>query len=130
MSEERFVPPEYLQIHDMWTCVRRTLINSVIDYTINDMGLKNLPDFESKWKDIPDEKMDEWHDFIFGHAIEIWKPYPEFNEVFIGNSTAELIGDRLYELYRVIHDFLVKKVFEIWSKEDIYKRREINEKIE
>ena len=62
MSEERFVPPEYLQIHDMWTCVRRTLINSVIDYTINYMGLKNLPDFESKWKDIPDEKMDEWHD--------------------------------------------------------------------
>ena len=74
MSEVGLIPDGYFNIDDLWFDVRYRIINEVISSAIKHISL-DIPDFKPKWQDIPEEKIDEWIDFVFGYDVRLWKSY-------------------------------------------------------
>ena len=101
MSEEIIIPHGYFNIDDMWFDVRYSIINEVISSAISHISL-HIPDFKPKWRDIPEKKIDEWHDFVFRYDVRLWQPRPD-------NETVHIIEYRLYELRETICKFFMEK---------------------
>ena len=101
MSEVGLIPDGYFNIDDMWFDVRYSIINEVISSAISHISL-HIPDFNPKWRDIPEKKIDEWHDFVLRYDVRLWQPRPD-------NETAHIIEYRLYELRETICKFFMEK---------------------
>ena len=101
MSEVGLIPDGYFNIDDLWFDVRYRIINEVISSAIKHISL-DIPDFKPKWQDIPEEKMDEWHDFVFRYDVRLGQPRTD-------NETAHIIEYQLYELRETISKFFMEK---------------------
>ena len=101
MSEVGLIPDGYFNIDDLWFDVRYRIINEVISSAIKHISL-DIPDFKPKWQDIPEEKIDEWHDFVFRYDVRHWQPRTD-------NETAHIIEYQLYELRETISKFFMEK---------------------
>ena len=101
MSEVGLIPDGYFNIDDLWFDVRYRIINEVISSAIKHISL-DIPDFKPKWQDIPEEKINEWHDFVFRYDVRLWQPRTD-------NETAHIIEYQLYELRETISKFFMEK---------------------
>ena len=68
------IPHKYILNDELWSDARRDIIKKVIGSVIGWIRF-DVPDFELKWSDIPEEKIDEWIDFVFGYDTRLWKSY-------------------------------------------------------
>ena len=136
MSRYRYhyvIPHKYFNINDLWFSVKRDIIYDVI-MSASSLICFDIPDFEPKWDSIPEEKMNEWSDYVFNNDIYSLKPICE-------NRIGHIIESRLYKLRDIICEFFMEK-FNIKVVNGKYarnldeennvepKRKEINEKIE
>ena len=119
------IPHEYICIDELWSDARRDIIKKVIGSVIGDIRFV-IPDFELKWSDIPEEKIDEWHDFVFGYDLRNWQPFlssynPE--SLIYYNSIDNVTEERLTYLEDLITDYIVEK-FNL--REQVYGTHELS----
>ena len=114
MSENEncnLIPEGYSNIDDLWCDVRYEIIKDVIGSAIRHISF-DIPDFKPKWSDVPEEKIDKWHDFVFGYDVSQWKQCTDdraFPDTHYGNKTKHIIEYRLYDLRCIIIDFFMEK---------------------
>ena len=125
MSEVGLIPDGYFNIDDLWFDVRYSIINEVISSAIKHISL-DIPDFKPKWQDIPEEKIDEWIDFVFGYDVRLWKSYSSDRNpdaIKYNYSIENIVEERLYYLDDLITEYIVEKFY---LREQVYGTHELH----
>ena len=114
MSEDKncnLIPEGYSNIDDLWCDVRYEIIKNVIGSAIRHISF-DIPDFKPKWSDVPEEKIDEWHDFVFGYDVTQWKPCTDdrgFPGTYYNNELIRILEYRAYELRSIVMKWIKEK---------------------
>ena len=136
MSEDKncnLIPEGHSNIHCLWWNVKNITLKEVIRSAIRRISF-DIPDFKPKWSDVPEEKIDEWYDYVFGYDVTQWKP--SRTDIHDVNHTNFIIEYRLRDLRGIIIDFFMEKFnieFEFehqrykWGNNVEPERKEINE---
>ena len=95
------IPHKYICIDELWSDARRDIIKKVIGSVIGWIRI-DVSDFELKWQDIPEEKIDEWIDFVFGYDVSAIK---------YNYSIENIVEERLYYLDDLITEYIVEKFY-------------------
>ena len=107
------IPHKYICIDELWSDARRDIIKKVIGSVIGWIRF-DVPDFELKWSDIPEEKIDEWIDFVFGYDVRLWKSYSSDRNpdaIKYNYSIENIVEERLYYLDDLITEYIVEKFY-------------------
>ena len=94
MSEDKncnLIPEGHSNIHCLWWKVKNNTLKEVIRSAIRRISF-DIPDFKPKWSDVPEEKIDEWYDYVFGYDVTQWKPRADAHYM---NHTNYIIEYRL-----------------------------------
>ena len=107
------IPHKYILNDELWSDARRDIIKKVIGSVIGWIRI-DVPDFELKWQDIPEEKIDEWIDFVFGYDVRLWKSYSSDRNpdaIKYNYSIENIVEERLYYLDDLITEYIVEKFY-------------------
>ena len=120
------IPHKYNLPDELWSDARRDIIKKVIGSVIGWIRF-DVPDFELKWSDIPEEKIDEWIDFVFGYYTRLWwidfvfgydtrlwKSYSSDRNpdaIKYNYSIENIVEERLYYLDDLITEYIVEKFY-------------------
>ena len=107
------IPNKLILNDELWSDARRDIIKKVIGSVIAWIRF-DVPDFELKWSDIPEEKIDEWADFVFGYDVRLWKSYSSNRDpdaIKYNYSIENIIEERLYYLDDLITEYIVEKFY-------------------
>ena len=107
------IPHKYILNDELWSDARRDIIKKVIGSVIGWIRF-DVPDFELKWSDIPEEKIDEWIDFVFGYDTRLWKSYSSDRNpdaIKYNYSIENIVEERLYYLDDLITEYIVEKFY-------------------
>ena len=107
------IPHKYILNDELWSDARRDIIKKVIGSVIGWIRI-DVPDFELKWSDIPEEKIDEWIDFVFGYDVRLWKSYSSDRNpdaIKYNYSIENIVEERLYYLDDLITEYIVEKFY-------------------
>ncbi|WP_285959357.1 hypothetical protein [Thomasclavelia spiroformis] len=119
------IPHKYICIDELWSDARRDIIKKVIGSVIGWIRF-DVPDFELKWSDIPEEKIDEWIDFVFGYDTRLWKSYSSDRNpdaIKYNYSIENIVEERLYYLDDLITEYIVEKFY---LREQVYGTHELH----
>ena len=119
------IPHKYICIDELWSDARRDIIKKVIGSVIGWIRI-DVPDFELKWQDIPEEKIDEWIDFVFGYDVRLWKSYSSDRNpdaIKYNYSIENIVEERLYYLDDLITEYIVEKFY---LREQVYGTHELS----
>ena len=119
------IPHKYICIDELWSDARRDIIKKVIGSVIGWIRI-DVPDFELKWQDIPEEKIDEWIDFVFGYDVRLWKSYSSDRNpdaIKYNYSIENIVEERLYYLDDLITEYIVEKFY---LREQVYGTHELH----
>ena len=126
MSEDcNLIPHKYILNDELWSDARRDIIKKVIGSVIGWIRF-DVPDFELKWSDIPEEKIDEWIDFVFGYDTRLWKSYSSDRNpdaIKYNYSIENIVEERLYYLDDLITEYIVEKFY---LREQVYGTHELH----
>ena len=119
------IPHKYILNDELWSDARRDIIKKVIGSVIGWIRI-DVPDFELKWQDIPEEKIDEWIDFVFGYDVRLWKSYSSDRNpdaIKYNYSIENIVEERLYYLDDLITEYIVEKFY---LREQVYGTHELH----
>ena len=119
------IPHKYILNDELWSDARRDIIKKVIGSVIGWIRF-DVPDFELKWSDIPEEKIDEWIDFVFGYDTRLWKSYSSDRKpdaIKYNYSIENIVEERLYYLDDLITEYIVEKFY---LREQVYGTHELH----
>ena len=119
------IPHKYILNDELWSDARRDIIKKVIGSVIGWIRF-DVPDFELKWSDIPEEKIDEWIDFVFGYDVRLWKSYSSDRNpdaIKYNYSIENIVEERLYYLDDLITEYIVEKFY---LREQVYGTHELH----
>ena len=119
------IPHKYILNDELWSDARRDIIKKVIGSVIGWIRF-DVPDFELKWQDIPEEKIDEWIDFVFGYDVRLWKSYSSDRNpdaIKYNYSIENIVEERLYYLDDLITEYIVEKFY---LREQVYGTHELH----
>ena len=119
------IPHKYILNDELWSDARRDIIKKVIGSVIGWIRF-DVPDFELKWSDIPEEKIDEWIDFVFGYDTRLWKSYSSDRNpdaIKYNYSIENIVEERLYYLDDLITEYIVEKFY---LREQVYGTHELH----
>ena len=119
------IPHKYILNDELWSDARRDIIKKVIGSVIGWIRI-DVSDFELKWQDIPEEKIDEWIDFVFGYDVRLWKSYSSDRNpdaIKYNYSIENIVEERLYYLDDLITEYIVEKFY---LREQVYGTHELH----